>query len=105
MTHTGTAAMRIAVIALYLRRFLLAWLVSLPLQAAAGVDPALLAPLSGDDTNARLQAIAALGELPDPGAAAFFALRGEAGRDGGPDELARDARIAGENGARPPPGG
>ncbi len=78
--------MRIAVIALYLRRFLLAWLASLPLQAAAGVDPALLAPLSGDDTDARLQAIAALGELPDPGAAAVLEALGEgrlyAGGDG-----------------------
>ncbi|MDQ6217451.1 urea ABC transporter permease subunit UrtB, partial [Achromobacter insolitus] len=63
--------MRIAAITLYLRRFLLAWLLSVPLAAApaaaAGVDPALLAALAGDDTDARLQAIAALGQSPDPG--------------------------------------
>ncbi|HEY9272548.1 MAG TPA: urea ABC transporter permease subunit UrtB, partial [Achromobacter sp.] len=73
--------MRIAAIALYLRRFLLAWLVSLPLAsapaAASGVDPALLAPLASDDTDARLQAIAALGQLPEPGAAAVLQALGE----------------------------
>jgi len=66
--------MRIAAIAHFLRRILLAWLLSMPLLAAqapaAGVDPALLAPLAGDDTDAKLRAIAALGQLPDPGAAA-----------------------------------
>jgi hypothetical protein len=74
--------MRIAAIALYLRRFLLAWLVSLPLAAApaaaSGVDPALLAPLAGDDTDARLQAIAALGQLPEPEAAAVLQALGVA---------------------------
>jgi urea transport system permease protein len=92
--------MRIAAIALYLRRFLLAWLVSLPLAAApaaaSGVDPALLAPLAGDDTDARLQAIAALGQLPEPEAAAVLQALGE-------DRLyaADDGRVLiGNGGAR-----
>ncbi len=72
--------MRIAAIAHFLRRFLLAWLLAVPAMAApaaaAGVDPALLAPLAGDDTDARLQAIAALGQLPDPGAAAVLQALG-----------------------------
>ena len=69
-----------AVIAKFLRHFLLAWLLALPAlaaQAAApGVDPALLAPLAGDDTDARLQAIAALGQQPGPGAAAVLQALG-----------------------------
>ena len=72
--------MRIAAIALLLRRFLLAWLIAVPAlvapAAAAGVDQALLAPLAGDDTDARLQAIAALGQLPDPAAAAVLQALG-----------------------------
>ena len=72
--------MRIAPIAHFLRRFLLAWLLAVPAlaapAAAAGVDQALLAPLAGDDTDARLQAIAALGQLPDPGAAAVLQALG-----------------------------
>lgn len=72
--------MRIAAIAHFLRRFLLAWLLAVPAlaapAAAADVDPALLAPLAGDDTDARLQAIAALGQLPDPGAAAVLQALG-----------------------------
>ncbi len=92
--------MRIAAFALYLRRFLLAWLVSLPLAAApaaaGGVDPALLAPLAGDDTDAKLQAIAALGQLPEPEAAAVLQALGE-------DRLyaAPDGRVLiGNGGAR-----
>ncbi|WP_238891643.1 urea ABC transporter permease subunit UrtB [Achromobacter insuavis] len=69
-----------AVIAKFLRHLLLAWLLALPAlaaQAAApGVDPALLAPLAGDDTDARLQAIAALGQQPGPGAAAVLQALG-----------------------------
>ena len=40
------------------------------------MDQTLLAPLAGDDTDARLQAIAALGQLPDPGAAAVLQALG-----------------------------
>ncbi|WP_241145220.1 urea ABC transporter permease subunit UrtB [Achromobacter xylosoxidans] len=40
------------------------------------MDPALLAPLAGDDTDARLQAIAALGQQPGPGAAAVLQALG-----------------------------
>lgn len=69
-----------AVIAKFLRHLLLAWLLALPAlaaQAAApGVDPALLTPLAGDDTDARLQAIAALGQQPGPGAAAVLQALG-----------------------------
>jgi urea transport system permease protein len=72
--------MHIAAIAHVLRRLLLAWLLAMPLltapAAAAGVDPALLAPLVGDDTDAKLQAIAALGQLPEPGAAAVLQALG-----------------------------
>ncbi|WP_409516487.1 HEAT repeat domain-containing protein, partial [Achromobacter sp.] len=72
--------MHIAAIAHFLRRFLLAWLLAVPLltapAAAAGVDPALLAPLAGDDTDAKLQAIAALGQLPEPAAAAVLQALG-----------------------------
>lgn len=69
-----------AVIAKFLRHLLLAWLLALPALAAQaatpGVDPALLAPLAGDDTDARLQAIAALGQQPGPGAAAVLQALG-----------------------------
>ncbi|MFF7057751.1 urea ABC transporter permease subunit UrtB [Achromobacter spanius] len=72
--------MHIAAIAHFLRRSILAWLLAMPLlaapAAAAGVDPALLAPLAGDDTDAKLQAIAALGQLPEPGAAAVLQALG-----------------------------
>ena len=72
--------MHIAAIAHFLRRFILAWLLAMPLlaapAAAAGVDPALLAPLAGDDTDAKLQAFAALGQLPEPGAAAVLQALG-----------------------------
>ena len=72
--------MLIAAITRFLRRSLLAWLLAMPLlaapAAAAGVDPALLAPLTGDDTDAKLQAIAALGQLPEPGAAAVLQALG-----------------------------
>ena len=72
--------MRIAAIAHVLRRSLLAWLLAMPMvsapAAAAGVDQSLLAPLAGDDTDAKLQAIAALGQLPDPGAAAVLQALG-----------------------------
>lgn len=72
--------MHIAAIAHFLRRFILAWLLAMPLltapAAAAGVDPALLAPLTGDDTDAKLQAIAALGQYPDPVAAAVLQALG-----------------------------
>lgn len=72
--------MHIAAIAHFLRRSILAWLLAMPLlaapAAAAGVDPALLAPLAGDDTDAKLQAIAALGQHPDPLAAAVLQALG-----------------------------
>ena len=44
---------------------------------AAGLGPALLAPLAGDDSEARLSAIAALGALPEPGAAAVLQALGD----------------------------
>lgn len=69
-----------AVIAKFLRHLLLAWLLATPAlaahAAASGVDPALLAPLAGDDTDARLQAIATLGQQPGPGAAAVLQALG-----------------------------
>ncbi|NMU93097.1 hypothetical protein HGQ98_26705 [Achromobacter ruhlandii] len=69
-----------AVIAKFLRHLLLAWLLAAPAlaahAAAPGVDPALLAPLAGDDPHARLQAIAALGQQPGPGPAAAFPALG-----------------------------
>lgn len=69
-----------AVIAKFLRHLLLAWLLAAPAlathAAAPGVVPALLAPLAGDDTDARLQAIAALGQQPGPGAAAVLQALG-----------------------------
>lgn len=72
--------MHIAAIAHFLRRSLLAWLLAMPLlaapAAATGVDPALLAPLTADDTDAKLQAIAALGQLPEPDAAAVLQALG-----------------------------
>ncbi|MBV7484727.1 urea ABC transporter permease subunit UrtB [Bordetella sp. BOR01] len=45
-----------------------AWLAAawLPAAAATGLSPALLAPLAGDDTGARLDAIAGLGAAPEP---------------------------------------
>ncbi len=69
-----------AVIAKFLRHLLLAWLLAAPAlaahAAAPGVDPALLAPLAGDDTEARLQAIPALGQQTAPGAAAVLQALG-----------------------------
>ena len=69
-----------AAIAKFLRHFLLAWLLAAPVlsahAAAPGLDPALLAPLAGDDTDAKLQAIAALGQLPSPTAAAVLQALG-----------------------------
>ncbi|BEG75721.1 urea ABC transporter permease subunit UrtB [Achromobacter xylosoxidans] len=69
-----------AVIAKFLRHLLLAWLLATPAlaahAAASGVDAALLAPLAGDDTDARLQAIATLGQQPGPGAAAVLQALG-----------------------------
>ena len=78
--------MRNAAIARYLRRLLLALFLAWPALpvAAAGVGQDLL-PLAGDDTDARLRAIAALGALPGGDGAAVLragrrpALRG-AGR-------------------------
>lgn len=48
-----------------------------PGARAAGLDAALLAPLAGDDSEARVAAIAALGALPDPGAATVLQALGE----------------------------
>jgi urea transport system permease protein len=62
--------MRIALIARYLGRFLIAWLLAAPVATAlgAGLEPAVLAALAGDDTDAKLQAIGELGRSPDPAA-------------------------------------
>ena len=92
-----TAAMRNAAIARYLRRLLLALFLAWPALpvAAAGVGQDLLAPLAGDDTDARLRAIAALGALPGgEGAAVLRAL--------GADQLyaAPDGRVLIGDGAR-----
>jgi len=59
--------MRIAAIAVTLRHLLLAWLLAMPALASAAaprVDQAMLAPLAAGDTQARLDAIAALGAAP-----------------------------------------
>jgi urea transport system permease protein len=63
--------MRFALIARYMGRFLIAWLLAAPVAAAfgAGLDTALLAPLAGDETDAKLQAIGQLGQSTDPAAA------------------------------------
>jgi urea transport system permease protein len=63
--------MRFALIAKYMGRFLIAWLLAAPVAAAfgAGLDTALLAPLAGDETDAKLQAIGQLGQSTDPAAA------------------------------------
>ena len=68
--------MRNAAIARYLRRLLLALFLAWPALpvAAAGVGQTSLAPLAGDDTDARLRAIAALRALPGGDGAAV--LRG-----------------------------
>lgn len=89
--------MRNAAIARYLRRLLLALFLAWPALpvAAAGVGQDLLAPLAGDDTDARLRAIAALGALPGgDGAAVLRAL--------GADQLyaAPDGRVLIGDGAR-----
>jgi urea transport system permease protein len=70
--------MRIALIASYLRRLLAACLLAAPMAAAlgAGLDAALLAPLAGDDTDAKLQAIGKLGRSDNPIAADVLAAMG-----------------------------
>ncbi|ARP87634.1 urea ABC transporter permease subunit UrtB [Bordetella genomosp. 9] len=71
--------MRIAPIATYLRRLLIAWLLAAPMAGAlaAGLDATLLRPLGGDDTGARLQAIGELGQSSDPLAADVLAALAE----------------------------
>jgi urea transport system permease protein len=44
--------------------------------ASTALDPSVLAPLTGDDTDAKLAAIAKLGEMPDPAAAAVLEALG-----------------------------
>jgi urea transport system permease protein len=44
--------------------------------AAGGLDPSVLTPLTGDDTDAKLAAITKLGEMPQPGAAAVLEALG-----------------------------
>ncbi|AOB30267.1 urea ABC transporter permease [Bordetella sp. H567] len=70
--------MRIALIASIPRRLLAAWLLAMPMAAAlgAGLDASLLAPLAGDDTDARLEAIGKLGQSTDPAAAEVLAAMG-----------------------------
>lgn len=70
--------MRIALIAIALRRLLAAWLLAMPMAAAlgAGLDASLLAPLAGDDPDARLEAIGKLGQSTDPAAADVLAALG-----------------------------
>ena len=66
--------MRSAFLARLLLRLALAWLAGawMPAATAAGLDPALLAPLADDDTGVRLEAIARLGLEPTPQAAAVL---------------------------------
>lgn len=65
-----------------LRRFLLGlaltWLAGawVPAATAAGLDPALLAPLAGDETDAKLEAIARLGIESSPQAAVVLEALG-----------------------------
>jgi len=67
----------------FLARFLLclavAWLPGAWTLAAgtAGLDPALLAPLAGDDTDAKLDAIAQLGMAPTPQSVAVLEALGD----------------------------
>jgi len=64
--------MRIADLAARTRRQLSAWLLAMalaPAAFAAGVDPDLLAALAGDDSQARLEAVARLGQQAEPAAA------------------------------------
>jgi urea transport system permease protein len=61
-----------------LRRLLAAWLLALPMAAAlgAGLDASLLAPLAGDDTDSKLEAIGKLGQSTEPTAADVLAAMG-----------------------------
>ncbi|ARP93929.1 urea ABC transporter permease subunit UrtB [Bordetella genomosp. 13] len=65
--------MRLAAISGRLGRFVLGCALGLAALSAGagaeGLDPAMLAPLAGDDTDAKLQAINGLGRLPEPRAA------------------------------------
>lgn len=55
----------------FLLSLVLVWMSGswIPATSATGLDPALLAPLAGDDTDAKLEAIARLGTEPSPQAA------------------------------------
>lgn len=66
--------MRSAFVVRLLLRLAMAWLAGAwtPAAVSGGLDPALLAPLAGDDTDARLAAIARLGAQPAPQAAAVL---------------------------------
>jgi urea transport system permease protein len=63
---------------IYLRRLLAACLLAMPMAAAlgAGLDASLLAPLAGDDTDAKLEAIGKLGQSTEPTAADVLAAMG-----------------------------
>ncbi|TCT05718.1 urea ABC transporter permease subunit UrtB [Paralcaligenes ureilyticus] len=82
--------MRIAAYASYWRRFILALLMLMLAQAAgaSGLDPALLAPFSAADTQARLHAISQLGQSRDPLAAAVLEAL-----DGGTLSVTAQGRI------------
>jgi len=75
--------MRLAVETNRLGRLLAGWVLAwAALAACAGavaqdLDPAALAPLAGDETDARLAAINRLGRLPDPRAAEVLRALGE----------------------------
>ncbi|GAB1576553.1 urea ABC transporter permease subunit UrtB [Bordetella petrii] len=88
--------MRSAFVMRFLLRLALAWLAGawVPSAAADGLDPALLAPLAGDDTDARLAAIARLGAQPAPQAVTVLEALGS-------DRLyvAPDGRLVVDTGA------
>ncbi|SAI69258.1 branched chain amino acid ABC transporter permease [Bordetella ansorpii] len=73
--------MRLAALTGRLGRFLLGCALGLAALAASagaqGLDPALLAPLAGDETDAKLDAIDRLGRLPDPQAAEVLKALGD----------------------------
>ena len=71
--------MRSALLARFLLCLAVAWLPGAWALAAdtAGLEPALLAPLAGDDTDAKLDAIARLGMAPTPQSVAVLEALGD----------------------------
>ncbi|WP_144630947.1 urea ABC transporter permease subunit UrtB [Bordetella genomosp. 13] len=92
--------MRLAAITGRLGRFLLGCALGLAALSAGagaqGLDPALLAPLAGDETDAKLGAIDRLGRLPDPLAAEVLKALGD-----GQLLATPDGRVLVERGGQP----